>query len=507
MLLKHEADEHDDVHADAAPPHARPTGRSGRPDALRADDVRAMLHALPGLRRDDEADAVEQIRALEELVSGARAAQARATADLASMRLTAEQAMDIAPRDQGKGLDAEIALARRESPTRGGRYLGLAKALDRELPRTLELMEQGLVSEWRATILTQETIGLDAEDRRAVDAALAPDLPTYGDRQLRHQARKLAMELDADHTAVKREVEHRQRRVSLRPGDGSMAYLTAHLPMTEAVRVHASLIAQAATVVNDGDAAGRTPAQISADLLVEHVTGRATTEPRDVDLTIVMPAESLAGGREPAWLVGDGPLPADVAREQVREAKSVFFRRLWTDPATGGLVSMESRGRVFTGELRKLVMIRDDACSTPYCQGRVEHVDHATDHADGGATSAANGNGLCARCNYNKQHPGWRYEKRQADQLDVRTPTGHRYRVPRSPFPYRKRAPGPEMTDERYDELQRRVTDRIARNRRHERPTSGGSLEFQRPPPAPAASPASEPAPESGPSPGPGPDR
>ena len=37
----------------------------------------------------------------------------------------------------GAGVGAQIALARRESPAKGGRLLGLAKALVTEMPRTL----------------------------------------------------------------------------------------------------------------------------------------------------------------------------------------------------------------------------------------------------------------------------------------------------------------------------------------------------------------------------------
>ncbi|MGC5616503.1 HNH endonuclease [Georgenia sp. Z1491] len=442
-----------------------PPGASSSPGA---GEIRGMRTVLAGLRREDEADAIDQITALEELVSAARAAQARATADLWQMRTDHEKALEVPAAKQGQGVAGEIALARRESPGRGARYLGLAKALQADLPHTLDLMEKGLVSEWRATILLRETVTLSADDRREVDARMAVDLPTMGDGQIHQHARRHAMELDADNAAARRAHENSQRRVSLRGGQGSMAYLTAHLPMTDAVRVHASLTAQAATLTTDGKAGGRTRHQLAADLLVEHVTGTATTEPRDVALTIVMPADTLAGADVPAWLTGHGPLAAESAREHVRHARTVWFKRLWTDPDTGGVVSMESRSRVFTGELRKLVLIRDDICRTPYCTNPVEHIDHTTDHALGGATSAANATGLCASCNYAKQHPGWRYATSDDGRIDVRTPTGHTYSVPRSPFPYQHR-PGPEMTTDRYQALRRRVAERVTRNRRSER--------------------------------------
>jgi hypothetical protein len=49
-------------------------------------------------------------------------------------------------------VNAQVALARRESPHRGDRLVGLAQALHHELPHTLAAMTAGQLSEWRATI-------------------------------------------------------------------------------------------------------------------------------------------------------------------------------------------------------------------------------------------------------------------------------------------------------------------------------------------------------------------
>ncbi|MGC5629149.1 DUF222 domain-containing protein [Georgenia sp. Z1344] len=427
-----------------------------------------MRDALVGLRRDNEADAIEQITALDELVAAAHAAQARAAADLRHTRIGAERARGVPVAKQGAGLAQEIALARRSTPGRGQRALALARALDEDLPHTLHLMETGQVSEDHAAVVMRETFGLDPEDRRTVDARLAPDLPTMGRGQVHTHARKYAMELDNDHESTRRAYEASQRRVSIRGGTGSMAYLTAHLPMTDAVRVHASLTRQTHTITNDGESDGRTKKQIAADLLVEHITGTAITAPRDVELSIVMPAESLAGSDVPAWLTGHGPLPADTAREAVRHARIVWFTRLWTDPAHGGVLTTESRSRTFDGRLRQLVLTRDDICRTPYCSNPVEHIDHTIDHAAGGPTSAENGTGLCASCNYTKQNPNWRHATSPDGSHEVRTPTGHRYAVPRSPFPYRH-TPGPEMTSQRLQAMKDRVSRRVTDNRASER--------------------------------------
>src|SRR3954465_10498331 len=49
----------------------------------------------------------------------------------------------------GAGVGAQVGLARRDSPFRGGRYLGLAQALLTELPATMAALRAGDVSEGR----------------------------------------------------------------------------------------------------------------------------------------------------------------------------------------------------------------------------------------------------------------------------------------------------------------------------------------------------------------------
>ncbi|MGC5626769.1 HNH endonuclease [Georgenia sp. Z1344] len=427
-----------------------------------AADVRALLPALTRMTRASEQEAIDHIQLFERLKAVASAGQAMAASDLARMRAEAEEERGVPFEDRGRGLAAEVALARKEPARRGSQHLGLAKTLVDELPCTLELMRQGLVSEWRATILARETVGLSVEDRQRVDLALADDLPNWGDKQIRDHARKKTQELDDEAALLRHRRERTSRRVSVRPANGSMAYLSAYLPMTEAVRVYASLTEQAASIVTAGESGERTANQVAADLLVEHVTGASASEPRDIDLTVVLTDKTLAGADEPAWLPGQGPLSASVARDQVREARNVWFRRLWTDPETGGAVRMESRRRTFDGQLRKFVLLRDDSCTEPFCDAPAEHVDHADPHAQGGRTRADNASGLCATHNYAKQNPGWR-QAMDGEQLDVWTPTGHRYRVPRSPFPYRLRPLPPLMTKERHEQLKDRVAARVRR--------------------------------------------
>ncbi|MCK3107514.1 hypothetical protein MZG83_24710, partial [Escherichia coli] len=83
------------------------------------------------------------------------AAQARLAVSLQSARVAQRAHQPAATRQRGIG--AEVALARRESPHRGGTRLGLAVVLVSELPHTLSAMEAGWFSEWRAIQIAQGT--------------------------------------------------------------------------------------------------------------------------------------------------------------------------------------------------------------------------------------------------------------------------------------------------------------------------------------------------------------
>jgi hypothetical protein len=105
----------------------------------------------------------------------------------------------LAPDELGKGVAAQIALARRESPAKGSRLLGLAKALVTEMPHTLAALQTGQLNEWRATLLVKETACLSAASRCAVDEQLAADtgaLAGAGDRTIVAAARAAAYRMD-----------------------------------------------------------------------------------------------------------------------------------------------------------------------------------------------------------------------------------------------------------------------------------------------------------------------
>ncbi len=150
-----------------------------------------------------------------------------------------------------------------------------------------------------------------------------------------------------------------------------------------------------------------------------------------------------AGNTTPAEITGYGPIPAAVARTLVAGATArsrATLRRLYAHPATGALVAMESRARAFPRGLAAFIQLRDGRCRTPYCDAPIRHTDHAHPWAKGGPTSATNGLGSCAHCNYTKEAPRWRVttntDENHTHTAEFTTPTGHTYRSaapPRAP--------------------------------------------------------------------------
>ncbi|MGH8971525.1 MAG: HNH endonuclease, partial [Actinomycetes bacterium] len=191
-----------------------------------------------------------------------------------------------------------------------------------------------------------------------------------------------------------------------------------------------------------GDPRGR--GQIMADTLVERLTGQATADATPVEVALLVPEDTLlAGGDEPAEMVGHGPIPAPAARDLIRDTRAqVWLRRIVTRPADGALTAMESRRRTFPEGLRRLLVYRDQYCRTPWCGAPIRHADHVRPAEDGGPTSAGNGQGLCEACNHTKQAPDWRARPGPAGAghtVQVTTPTGHTYTSRPPPPPGRLR--------------------------------------------------------------------
>jgi hypothetical protein len=233
--------------------------------------------------------------------------------------------------------------------------------------------------------------------------------------------------------------------------------------MVQGVAAYAALDTAAASAVATGQAGRSGRGQVMADLLIERLTGQHSADAIPVEVHLVMTDAAIFGSTSarrdatrpapaadgtddldpthtPAWLVGTGPIPAATARDLLNPTHDestgrarVWLRRLYTHPDTGHLVAMDSRRRLFDGLRRRMLLLRDATCRTPWCDAPIRHADHSEPHHTGGRTSCTNGSGLCARCNHTKETDHWDH-RANPDHLDITTPTGHTYQAPTRPL-------------------------------------------------------------------------
>ncbi len=388
-----------------------------------------------------EQEHIDRIQQYQRLRGQADAAMAAEVAEFERKRIAAEKAQQIPKADRGKGIAGEIALARGESPAKGKQFLDLSRALDQDLPHTKAALVAGKIRQEHAQSIAKATEVLSEEHRRKVDAVLKDRLGVASPKDLGKQARAYAQTLDHTAAVTRHRKANDARRVTCQPAGDGMALLTAYGPAPVIQNMMNAVESKAKSIMNSGksqDAKGkkRTRDQVMFDLLAQWCTGNPNPmAAAKVDLVVMMTPQTLLGQSDTAaWLVGHGPIPADIAREWLaHDDLHVLLRRLFTDPTATQLLAMESRGRGFAAGLRKILLIRDNGCRNPFCEATMKEGDHIDGHAKGGKTEFKNGSGLCSYCNQLKENRGWKHTG-DDQSLKVETPTGHQYTNPAGPL-------------------------------------------------------------------------
>ena len=413
--------------------------------------IRDLLHGT--LTAGSEGACIDQIRLLEDIKSAAAGAQVLATEEFRGTRNLNEQARGVKPEQRARGIGSEIGLAKRVSPQQGSAAIRTAYTLTTDMPNALAALSDGRLSEYTAGLVVKETSHLAAEARSAIDTHMAPRYGKTGSRRLAGEVRALAQQADPVAYIKAHAASKKARAVSIRPAPSGMAYLTALLPLGQAFACKKALHDAATAMAFSKETVDRSPTQLEADLLVERLTGQSHAEAVNIEVQLVMSDETLLAttassvgpridntGRHAediftsAWMPGFGPIPAAIARDMLDPVHDhetparVFLRRVLTDPVTGEITKIDTRKREFTGTLRRALILRDEQCRNPWCNAPIAHLDHAHPFARNGRTNASNGTGLCARCNYTKENPGWHHTPTGPSTREVTTPTSHTYR-------------------------------------------------------------------------------
>ncbi|MFI2364331.1 HNH endonuclease [Promicromonospora sp. NPDC019610] len=420
-------------------PAGEQTGRVGAAAPADLPDLAALpvgadlVAALTSIEVADTDDGylVDVAARWQDMISWATAMQSRATGEIARRRgWTAEHnaaAAEISARLHIPQTDANKLMAR---------GTGLA-----DHPRVMNALRQGHVDTVKADILLRAGNPLTIEERDQAITLYLPQAPDHTRRWLRDTMNQFATRLHGTTEVAKHATT--RRAVFLDPADNAMAWLSAHLPATDAAAVW-DAVEQTAHTLRRTPGNTRTLAQARADALVALTTGRiivpphpectpasgtgastgaapgtgtlrsgatpdtgAQTMPRTTvpatgctcggcacggtairvitvrpQVRVTVPATMLLGLDDtPGHLHGYGPIPADQA---ARIATDATWQRLLTDPVTGILTDYSTTTYQPGKTLRHAVIARDQTCCFPQCDrsARWTDLDHiqAFDH-------------------------------------------------------------------------------------------------------------------------------
>ena len=420
-----------------------------------ADQLSRLLDRAPSaeaLAAQDDAALIDLIAATERAKGRLAAAQARAEAAFWDSQIREQQRQGVPRGQRGRGIADQVALARRITPKQASDEVALHRVLLGSLPRTSGLLEAGEISEYAARRVAENVLVLEEEDRTRVDIDLADQLPSVTASRAGDLARARAQELDADAAVRRHQRAVADRRVSLQPAVDGMSILRATLPVKDGVAVLKVLTEAASSAKAAGDP--RTKGQIMADTLTASACGLESPDDIPVEIQLLMTDMTLLADEEAtAWIEGH-PLPGRVARDLALGVPTLpppahvaadapapppeissaarWIRRLYADAKVGDLTEVDGRRRLFRGQVRRFILLRDQRCRTPWCDAPIHDIDHAHRFADGGSTDADNGVGHCQRFNLVKEMPGWESTVDPASddrphRLTIRTPTGHIY--------------------------------------------------------------------------------
>ena len=319
----------------------------------------------------------------------------------------------------------DYSLATRRSPSAARHSLASAFRLVRSMPRMLNALATGAVTAPVAYATASAAAPLDDGTRRAVDEILHERMPALdgaGVKRWKSEVDDVVGALDPDGSARRHRSARAKRHVTLTPGEHGMATLSANLPAIDAKLAHKRLSLEAERRRAEGAREGHSG--LMADAFVDTLIGReGGMDPVLLQVGLIMTERALISPEhgDVAHIEGYGAVPVEAVREQLRSTLAEpespeddrygpdgprlrpVLRRLFTHPARGELVAVESRARAFPPELARFLSWRDCSCRAPYCDAPARHNDHIVPASEGGETSLDNGQSLCAYCNLAKE--------------------------------------------------------------------------------------------------------
>ena len=225
-------------------------------------------------------------------------------------------------------------------------------------------------------------IGEGVEVIAEFDTELADAVVRLGSTGFRAFTRRLARRLSQIPPAIRHRDTVARRRVIVEPAEDGMAWLSAYLPLTEAVAVKRRLTSTAKHV-SKAERRGRTRDQIRADLLSSWLRGEGTATAVRTKVVVTVPVSMLAGAARATVRKGrlrcegpdlnaeplvDGTTPIDANTAVAAIVRSGAFTRVFTDPISGVILDMDRRSRKATPAQVEWLTLAYSTCAVEGCE-------------------------------------------------------------------------------------------------------------------------------------------
>jgi len=412
-----------------------------------------LLDVVAGL--DRQINQLSALRALaldlarkEHLARAAGQAATRADAEVSSVAR-----FDSAVLAQ-RSFRAEVAALLTISERAAENLIAVSGVLASALPATTAALGRGDISWRHATIMVDQTAGLDPAPMAGLEQKVLESAERLTPPKFARMLRKTREQLHPETIVARHTTALDERGVTLDDDRDGMSSLTIR---AGSVHLHAILnrLTTAARALN-GPLEERTLDQRRADILTHvllaHVDGEAFGVVPDqwddenfvhwyrgitAEVTITVPVLTLLGhNNTPATLDGWVPIDPVTARRLTAGAKS--FLRILTHPETGAVLSVGRTRYTVPPDLRRHLQIRDLTCRFPGCSMPAERsdIDHTHDWALGGETDHTNLAHLCRNHHTLKGNTPWKVTQTGdgSGVLTWTTPTGRTYRThPQTP--------------------------------------------------------------------------
>jgi hypothetical protein len=364
-------------------------------DASGVDEQRLgdLLQRAEVLTRAAAAAAASQVSAIHFAILAAK--RTPGVYIPADTRLSGREVIVFAER--AAVFDLAMRLAMSENTVRA--HFHMADTLIRRLPRVWRHFRDGLIPlvNARTAAQTAYTLPADPATDRLLDEALADAARTLTPAKFSTKARVTRERIHPTDPAVRHEQARDNRRVFTERADDGMGWLYLY---SDAATIEATgkRLRVNAAQLRGRDGETRTLTQIEADIAGDLLTGKGTPYTVKVRLGVTIPVTAFttqpellqAAHTDPAILDGYGPI--DPATATTLAASATSFRRIFTDPINGIILTMDRTTYRPTTAQREFLNLKFRTCSAPGCNRPADEcdIDHTTDWQYNGLTNDDN---------------------------------------------------------------------------------------------------------------------